>query len=195
MSGSFSLLPILADAGVPMLFLTFPAMLLLLIPIIIVEGLLCKKWLGITTWESMKANAFSNLASTVIGIPVAWAIMLGVEFATAGIVDWKFPNQDWDSPIVSAVLFLLNSAWIRPPARNQAWLIPAAVLVLLVPFFLASYGIEYLIVRHVVGIADGGPPNLSYPRVRIAVWNANLLTCAFMFVGTAGWLLTQLPHH
>ena len=119
MAGSFNLLPILADAGVPLLFLTLPTMFLLLIPIIIVEGLLCKKWLGITTWESMKANAFSNLASTVVGIPVAWAIMLGVEFATAEIVEWKFPNQNWNSPIARAVLFLLSSAWIGPPGTKH----------------------------------------------------------------------------
>ena len=194
MTGPIQLTPLLADAAVPMLFLTLPAMLGLLIPIIVLEGFLCKKWLGITTWEAMKSNTLSNLASTVIGIPMAWAFMLAVEFATIGIVQWKFPNQNWNSPIANIVLFLLSSAWIGPPAKNQLWLIPAAVLVLLVPFFLASYGIEYLVVRHVVGLPDGGPANPAYPRVRIAVRNANLITYGLMFVGTAVWLLTQLPH-
>jgi hypothetical protein len=169
-------------------------MLLLLIPIIVVEGFLCKKWLGITTWEAMKSNIFSNLASTVIGVPMAWAIMFCVEFATNGVVQWKFANQNWNSPIVNAILFLLSAAWIGPPGENELWLVPAAVLVLLVPFFLASYGIEYLVVSHMVGMPEGGPPNVGYPRVRIAVRNANLITYGLMFVGTAIWLLTQLPH-
>jgi hypothetical protein len=194
MTGSLPFLPLFADAGVPMLFLTLPAMLLLLIPIIVVEGFLCKKWLGITTWEAMKSNAFSNLASTVIGVPVAWAIMLGVEFATMGVVQWRYPNQNWNSPIANAIFFLLSSAWIGPPGKNSLWLVPAATLVLLVPFFLASYGIEYLVISYMVGMPEGGPPNVAYPRVRIAVRNANLITYGAMFVGTAVWLLTQLPH-
>jgi hypothetical protein len=78
---------LLADAGIPMIALTFPLMLILLIPVIVTEGFLCKKWLGLSTWEAMKSNAVSNLASTIVGVPLAWAIMLGVEFATLGIVD------------------------------------------------------------------------------------------------------------
>jgi hypothetical protein len=61
-------LPLLADAGIPMIFLTLPLMLMLLIPVIAIEGFLCKKWLGLTTWEAMKSNAVSNLASTLIGV-------------------------------------------------------------------------------------------------------------------------------
>ena len=187
-------MPLVADAGVPMLVVTLPAMSLLLIPIVLLEGFLCKKWLGVTTWEALKSNIFSNFASTVIGIPMAWAFMLGLEFATMGIVEWKFPNQNWNSPIVKMVFFLLSSAWIRPPAINQLWLVPAAVLVLLVPFFFASYGIEYLVVRHTLKIPDGGPANTAYSRVRIAVRNANLVTYGLMFLGTAVWLVTQLPY-
>jgi hypothetical protein len=51
---------LLADAGIPMIFLAFPAMLMLLVPIIVVEGFLCKKWLALTTWDAMKSNAVSN---------------------------------------------------------------------------------------------------------------------------------------
>ena len=183
-----------ADAGVPMIFFTLPAMLVLLIPIIVIEGFLCKKWLGLTTWEAMKSNAVSNLVSTVIGVPLAWALMFGVEMASMGIVDWKYPNQDWHSPIANVIFFLLSSAWIGPPGERTLWIVPAATLVLLVPFFLASYGIEYLVVGHMVGTPEGGPPNVAYPRVRMAVRNANLITYGAMFIGTSVWLLTRLPH-
>jgi hypothetical protein len=64
---------LLADAGIPMIAVTFPLMLLLLIPVIVAEGFLCKKWLGLSTWEAMKSNALSNLASTIVGVPLAWA--------------------------------------------------------------------------------------------------------------------------
>jgi hypothetical protein len=36
---------LLADVGVPMIFLTFPAMIVLLLPIIALETWLCRKWL------------------------------------------------------------------------------------------------------------------------------------------------------
>lgn len=191
MSYSFALAPLLADTGVPMIFLAFPAMVILLIPIIVVEGLLCKKWLGLTTWQALKSNAVSNLASTLVGMPVAWAIMLGVDYAATGMVSWGYTSRGWDSPIANAISLLLGSKWIGLP-ENGVWIVPAATLVLLVPFFFASYGIEYLVVKAMVGKPEGGPPNLAYPRVRTAVRNANLVTYGAMFLATSVWLITQL---
>lgn len=160
-------LALLADAGLPMISLTFPAMLIRLIPVIVVEGLLCKKWLGLTTWEAMKANAMSNLASTIFGVPVAWAIMLAVEFIAFGTIDRNGAMQNWRSPLAQVIGPFLGSAWIGPPSEKNVWIVAAATLVLLVPFFLASYGIEYLVLRHIVGMSEGGPPNLTYRRVRM----------------------------
>jgi hypothetical protein len=54
---------------------------------------------------------------------------------------------------------------------------------------------EYLVIKFMVGMPEGGPPNLAYPRVRIAVRNANLISYGAMFVATAVWLLVSLPHH
>ena len=190
-----SLLPLLADAGVPMIFLTLPMMLALLIPVIAIEGYLCKKWLGLTTWEAMKSNAVSNLASTLIGVPVAWAIMFGVEMAMFGVIDRSKAIQNWQSPIAQVIWLFLGSAWIGPTDNKSAWLIPAATLILLIPFFLASYGIEYLVVKFMVGMPEGGPPNRSYPRVRIAVRNANFITYGLMLVAASIWLVFSLPRH
>jgi hypothetical protein len=184
-----ALLPLLADAGIPMIFLTLPAMIMLLIPVIVIEGLLCKKWLELTTWQAMKSNAVSNLASTIVGVPVAWAIMLALEFGTMGVVDKSLTIQNWHSPIANVIFFSLSSAWIGPPEGKNAWLIPAATLVLLVPFFFASYGLEYLVMRFMVGMPDGGPTKLAYPNVRVSVRNANLVTYGAMFLATSVWLL------
>lgn len=190
-----SFLPLPADVGLPMIVFAFPAMVILLIPIIVVEGLVCKKMLGLTTWQAMKSNAFSNLASTLIGIPITWALMLILEYGTAGLANASDRIQDWHSPLANVVFFLLSSAWIAPPEGNYVWLVPAATLVLLVPFFFASYGIEYMVIRQMVGMPEGGPPNLAYPRVRIAVRNANLITYGAMFVATSVWLVFLLPRH
>lgn len=182
-------LVLLADAGIPMIVLTFPLMLMLLIPVIAVEGLLCKRWLGLSTWEAMKSNTLSNLASTIVGVPLAWAMMLGIEFAGLGILNRSNAVQNWHSPIAQGIGLLLGSAWIGPPSVNNAWVIPAAILVLLVPFFMASYITEYLVIRAMVGMPEGGPPKLTYPHVRLVVRNANLITYGMMFLATSVWLV------
>jgi hypothetical protein len=195
MRTSLTGLPLLADVGLPMIILTLPAMVLLLIPTVIIEGLLCRKWLGLTTWEAMKSNAVSNLVSTIIGVPIAWAIMLGVELGTMGLVDRSNTIQNLHSPLADVIFFILGSAWILPPEGKNVWMIPAAILVLLVPFFFASYGIEYLVMRFMVGMPEGGPPNVAYPRIRIAVRNANLITYGAMFVASGVWLVISFRHH
>jgi hypothetical protein len=49
--------------------------------------------------------------------------------------------------------------------------------------------------RFMVGMPEGGPPSVSYPRVRTAVRNANLITYGTMFVATTVWLVILLAKH
>ena len=166
-------------------------MVILLVPVILIEGVLCRRWLGLKTWQAIKINALSNLASTLIGVPIAWAVMLAVEFTTFGtmsLVDKIHPIQNWHSPIANVIFFLLSSAWVAPVEGRDQWLVSAATLVLLIPFFFASYWIEYLVVRRMVGRLDGDEPNLTYPRIRTAVRNANLVTYGAMFLAVSVWL-------
>ena len=192
---SLTPLPLLADAGLPMIILAWPAMVVLLNPVVVIEGLLCKKWLGLKTWRAIKTNAVSNLASTIIGIPVAWAVMAAIEFGAMGLVAESSALQNWHSPIAYVISFLLSSAWLNPDLGEKAWVIPAATLILLIPFFFASYWIEYLVVRKMVCTPDGEPSNLAYARVRSAVRNANLATYGIMFLATSVWLALSLRHH
>jgi hypothetical protein len=120
--------------------------------------------------------------------------MLAVEFVTLGVVGSSQTIQNWHSPLAKVILLFFSSAWIGPPNSKNLWLIPAATLVLLVPFFFASYGIEYRVIKSMVGMPEGGPPNLAYSRVRIAVRNANLITYGAMFVATSVWLVFSLLH-
>jgi hypothetical protein len=191
-----SILPLLlADAGIPMIALTLPLMLIALIPVIAIEGFLCKKWLGLTISEAMKCNAVSNVVSTIIGVPLTWAVMLGVQFGAMASFDQSTTVQNWNSPLATVILFLFHSAWIGPAEGKNVWWIPAAILVLLVPFFLASWGLEYAVIAYMVGMPEGGPPKLEYPHVKLAVRNANLVTYGVMFIAAATWLVISLPRH
>lgn len=190
-------LSLLADAGIPMIFLTWPAMVVLLVPVIIIEGLLCKKWLGLTAWQAIRSNAVSNLASTLVGIPAAWTVMLAVEFGGLGafsLFEKVTSNQKWgDSPLADVILMLMGSAWIGPVEGRDQWVIPAATLVLLVPFFFASYWVEYFVVRRMVIGPDEEKSDLTRPSVRTAVRDANLVTYGIMFFGVV-WLVILLAH-
>jgi hypothetical protein len=63
---------------------------ILLIPIILVEGFLCKRWLGLPTWEAMKLNAASNLSFHFNWCPLAWAIVFGVESLASVLLERSF---------------------------------------------------------------------------------------------------------
>lgn len=183
-------LPLLADTGLPMIYLAFPGMVLLLIPIIVVEALLCRKWLGLTTWQALKSNAASNVVSTIAGIPLAWAIMLGVEIAGAEFAGYSQTIEHWHGPLASIVFLVFSSAWLGPPDEKNLWVIPAATLVLLVPFFFVSYLIEYLVMKYL--LRESG---VAFARMRVAVRNANLVTYGALFALTSLWLIQSLPRH
>ena len=187
------LLTLLADAGIPMIALTLPLMLLLLLPVVGIEALLYRKWLQLRTWEAIKSSAASNVASTIVGVPLAWGVMLVLEFGMFGLVASSQAIQNWRSPIAGVISLLLGSAWIGPAEGTNLWKIPAAALVLLIPFFFISYLIEYFIVVCVLDI----PHEVTHPaytRVRRAVRNANLTTYGAMFISTVVWLLVSLAH-
>jgi hypothetical protein len=187
---AFMALLLFADIGIPMIALTLPTMLILLLPIVVIEAFLCKKWLGLTTWEAMKSNAVANLVSTLLGIPLAWGVMLAVEFAGA-LAMRGAAMENTKSPIAGAVFFILSAAWV---GDEGAWVIPGAVLVLLIPFFFASYWLEYLVINHMLGMPEGDPSNRTSRRIRRAVRNANLVTYGIMIIGTSIWLITSLRH-
>jgi hypothetical protein len=121
--------------------------------------------------------------------------MLGIEFGALGLVGASNTLQHWHSPIANVIFFLFTSAWLNPFLGENGWVIPAATLVLLIPFFFASYWIEYFVVKKMVGTPDEEGSTLACGRVRNAVRNANLITYGMMFLGTSVWLALSLRHN
>jgi hypothetical protein len=189
MNDPFRNLILLADAGLPMIALTFPAMLILLMPVVLVEAFLYKRWLGIKTRKAFSYSVWSNIASLILGIPVAWMVMLLLEFSFFQVFESQVERYG-DSPLAKAVFLLVGSAWIGP--TGTPWVIAAACLILLIPFFFASYGVEYTVVRLMMRNDDVSEAELL--DVRIAVRNANLATYTAMFAGTSVWLVWSYLH-
>jgi|SRR5579863_37972 len=196
MEGNFIPTPLLADAGVPMIVLTLPGMLALLVPIVLIEAWLCRKSLGLTSWVAVRSNAAANLVSTLVGVPVAWGTVLLLDLLVLGTI-LRIPaveraSDKWNSPLASLVWTLLEPAWLGPDDKNVYWMIPLATIVLLVPTFFISVWIETLIMCRMLGTSEDITSNLAGDRIRVAVRNANLVTYGLLITGSTIWLLVSL---
>lgn len=132
-----------------MIFYTLPTMLLGLLPIILVETGLALRDLKIPFQKLLKGTAVANLMSTVIGIPVAWFLLVVVQMTSGGGFAYglsthasRFLAITWQAP------------WLIPYEGEFYWMIPAATLALLIPFFFASWWVEYVIMKRIFGEID-----------------------------------------
>jgi len=143
----FSASPANADIGVPMLLVTLPGMVIGLVPIIFVEAFVLARQHRVTLAYVLKPVAWANVLSTLVDVPLTWFVLLALELATGGgsggpgvlvTTRQKFLAVTWQAP------------WLIPYDSELHWMIPTAMLVLLVPFFFASWLTEYWIIKRLV---------------------------------------------
>ena len=137
-------MPILANIGVPMIFIQWPLMVSALVPVILVEAMLIRRWVSLSTRDAFIGIAKGNVFSTLVGVPLAWLAMFALEFVVmlpAGLAaeKWKW---EFDSPVWQVVGFLFSVAWLGPAEGYLHWMVPAAVALLLVPCFYLSVLLE-----------------------------------------------------
>ncbi|HXG58787.1 MAG TPA: hypothetical protein VNL91_07170 [Thermoanaerobaculia bacterium] len=121
-----------------MIFVTMPMMVSALVPVIAIEALILTRRLRSPFWATTACASLSNLLSTLIGIPLTWSLLAGIQLLTGGGRAYDALNTlrgrllavTWQAP------------WLIPYESELHWMIPFAILVLLVPFFFASYAIE-----------------------------------------------------
>ena len=90
-----------------MLAIAWPIYWLALLPVIVIEAWFAKSDLGVTWSEAWHALATANGLSTLIGIPVAWALFLSFE-ATIG--SHLMGQLDWSKPLEAVVGTMLIAA-------------------------------------------------------------------------------------
>jgi hypothetical protein len=169
-----------ADAGVPMLALIIPGFAVSIIPIIIIEYFYLKRKLALTAAHARTASITSNLVSTLIGIPLTWLILVVIQMFTGGGRAYGI-----DTLIGRIIAVTWQAPWLIPYESDLGWMIPAAGIVLLVPFFFVSCWIEYIISRRVLRESDA-------KAVKIAVRGANLLTYGLMSLCLFIWLFKSV---
>jgi hypothetical protein len=185
---------VIADVGLPMLAVTLPGMLLTLLPVIMIESFVFRAAFGGMP-EAFGTIAAANLFSTLIGVPLAWISLLVVQFglalgfmATESIIPWeRLLSQP--GPKAELLMVLIAPAWLGGSEKEGYWLIPAATLILLAPYWYASYRSELWLVQRMLGKRGTVVPNLRQLMLR-----ANLLSYAALGAGVLVWLGWALAH-
>ena len=171
-----------ANAGVPMLFITLPAMLIALVPIIVVEAFVVGHFLGSSAVSRAKSVAISNVASTIVGLPLTWIALVALQAVSGGGSSYGITT-----PMQKLLAVTWQAPWLIPYETDLYWMLPAASLVLLIPFFFTSYFVE-------ASIATRLEPTYSRSHVRSAVFRANLCSYLLLAVFTLVWLFWSIQH-
>ena len=174
-----------ANAGIPMIFLTLPMMVIGLLPIILLEALVATRILELPFRKLLKCFSIANLVSTLVGIPVTWVLLVVLEILTGISVNFVLTGlggaEVWESPAALVFGFILQAPWLAPSEFDLNLMIPAATLVLLIPFFFASWWVEYAVVRRYL-------PDVDRSLVRRSVRNVNFLS----YSGLALYVVVRL---
>lgn len=167
----------LFDMGLPMIFPAMYLMILALGPIIFIEAYMLRR-LGLSLERTVVSAAVANIASTAIGIPVTWFLLFGLQMVTGGTLGFHI-SPFWDTFL--GVTW--RAPWMMPGPPEKDWMVPVAGIVLLVPFFFASWLVENWVVRFTARnamIAAGADPGGAGGRIKRAVRNANLITYSLL---------------
>jgi hypothetical protein len=179
--------PAYANVGVPMIFITFPGMLLALLPVIAIESKVIHPIFRLAKIQIIKYTAISNSISTVLGIPLAWiahtALLIGFGYTFSVLL--PDINLSADSYIPLALSVTLGAAWLAPFEKNLSWMVPAASLFLLIPYFFASWYVEYRVFTRLIKTAEKD-------LCRSATLRANLVSYSFLAIVAVVWLITSI---
>ena len=172
-----------------MLFVTWPGMLLALIPVVAIEAWIMKPRLKLAVGEALRFTGIANVASTIVGIPLVWLGLVGLELVSTG----GGTAFGLDTPWRKLLAVTVQAPWLIPYESELYWMVPAATLALLPAYFLASWGIEFAVVRKLLekpasNIFEGKPQGAPVGQVRRAVLLANIGSYATLALVTLLWL-------
>jgi tetratricopeptide (TPR) repeat protein len=162
-----------ADAGIPMIVVTFPAMIALLIPVALIEAAIYSRILEIKYKNTILPSFFSNLISTIIGIPLAWFFMLAIEIITG-----TTGSLDLSTTLGKITAVTLQAAWIVPyESKELSWIMPLAAAVGLIPAYFISILIEFRVVRNFFKDKEAIEIRKAVKKANILSYNLLIIIC------------------
>lgn len=130
-------LPAAANIGVPMVAVFLPPLWLSLVPVIAIEAWAVTRLLGLSPKKSVAGVALGNVLSTLVGVPLMWAILATVQGVFAG------GARGLATVGQKIYAVTVQAPWLIPYEEDLGWMIPLALLVLAVPAYLLSVLIEW----------------------------------------------------
>ena len=179
----------LADAGLPMLAIAWPLSLPAFIPVVALESWIVRRTLNISWRIAITQMVKANVLSTLIGIPLAWAVSVALELLLMFIVTNVAGSNSYPPQGVGEVgRVILSAPWLGPFEQGGYWILPVAMSILLIPFFFVSFWTE---AWYVADIVFPTAPE----QARRAIWKANLYSYLALFLACVGWLIFGLATH
>lgn len=170
-------MPASANVGLPMIFITLPWMLVALAPVVLVESMVVTRSLPISFGRATVVTCVGNVLSTLVGMPLTWAALLGLEVWSGGD-----GAHGLHTPWAKFLAVTWQAAWLLPYEGASHWMIPSAILTLMVPFFFASWFAEYQVGKRMLKRVDAA-------LVRRSILMANLVSYGALAVIVLGWLI------
>jgi hypothetical protein len=165
-----------ADAGVPMLPVTYPLILFFLVPVIAIEVFYIQRRLRTQWRNTIVATTIANTLTMLLGYPLIWILLVALQFRST-----YFLNH------TNAVfIMILTAAW-PTPEYGADWEILAAFLILLVPAFLLAAFVEGVLLSRFRWLR-------SNRRSTHTVWVANVLSYCFLAIAGCIVLWWRIKH-
>ena len=169
--------PAYANAGIPMIFLTFPAMLIALLPIVFIEAVVINRTIAIPFRKIFIPCGIANAVSTIIGFPLAWSLLLGLELLTIR----GNCGPGFETFLSSITTAIFESAWLCVWEKQLHWMIPVAFINCLIVAFFISVLVEYFVFRKLL-------VGQEISNIKKATYKSNLMTYSLLIVLNLAYL-------
>lgn len=170
----------MADGAGPALILYWPPLFFLMLPVILAEGWIGMKVLGVKWKDAWRVSLKADLVSTLVGVPMTGIFLLGcsvgLEMAGVGV--------HWDSSLgkgLGAALFYMGA--IAELLYAPEWSFWLGLTFAYASYFLASVWVEFYIARRHF-------PKASSRRVRRWAWTANMASYILLGIAVAMYSMT-----
>lgn len=161
-----------ADAGIPMLPVQYPALLLYLAPVIAIEFLYLLSQLHTNGRRTFVVVTIVNTITMGLGFPLAWGIYMGLDrwLQFPPVSAQVFTRLGWMPVWVCARLF---PAW--EGLGQQVWPVLVVFVILMIPGYFLSGILKSCLVEWYDLLSYRG-------NSRAAVWEANRLSHLFLAI-------------
>jgi len=160
-----------------MLPVTYPLILLFLVPVIAIEVFYIQRCLHTQWRNTVIAATTANTLTMLLGYPLIWILLTALQFQ----------STDFLNRTHSAVFVMILTAGWPSPGYGADWEILAAFLILLVPAFLLSAFVEGVLLSRFRWLR-------SDRRSTRTVWAANALSYCFLAIAGCVVLWWRIKH-